>query len=190
MLPPGARRVSPARSQCAESAEFAAIGRCGNARAFKLARQLAAYYAAIAVSTRREPPPTGTAWATAIGHRIAQALYARGVPLVVIEQNRELVERLRAEGRAAVFGNAVEPETLVQAHVADARLLVITIPQTVEVRQMVETARALNPDIEVVVRSHNEEEAQLLQRELTGRVFVGESELARSITEYILQRVA
>jgi len=125
-----------------------------------------------------------------VGRHIAQALYARNVPLVVADQNRELVERLRAEGRAAVFGNAVDPETLVQAHVADARLLVIATPQTIEVRQMVETARALNPDIDVVVRSHNEEEAQLLQREVTGRVFVGESELARSITEYVLQRVA
>ena len=109
---------------------------------------------------------------------------------VVAEQNRELVERLRAEGRAAVFGNAADPETLVQAHVADARMLVIATPQTVEVRQMVETARALNPDIDVVVRSHNEEEAQLLQREVIGRVFVGESELARSMTDYVLQRVA
>jgi CPA2 family monovalent cation:H+ antiporter-2 len=125
-----------------------------------------------------------------VGRHIAQALYARGVPLVVADQNRELVERLRAEGRAAVFGNAVEPETLVQAHVADARLLVIATPQTVEVRAMVETARALNPDIDVVVRSHNEEEAQLLQRDVIGRVFVGESELARSITDYVLQRVA
>ena len=44
--------------------------------------------------------------------------------------------------------------------------------------------------IDVVVRSHNEEEAQLLQRDVTGRVFVGESELARSITDYVLQRVA
>ncbi len=125
-----------------------------------------------------------------VGRHIAQALYARSVPLVVADQNRELVERLRGEGRAAVFGNAVDPETLVQAHVADARLLVIATPQTFEVRQMVETARALNPDIDVVVRCHNEEEAQLLQRELTGRVFVGESELARSITDYVLQRVA
>jgi CPA2 family monovalent cation:H+ antiporter-2 len=125
-----------------------------------------------------------------VGRHIAQALYARNVPLVVADQNRELVERLRGEGRAAVFGNAVDPETLVQAHVADARLLVIATPQTFEVRQMVETARALNPDIDVVVRSHNEEEAQLLQREITGRVFVGESELARSITDYVLQRVA
>jgi K+:H+ antiporter len=125
-----------------------------------------------------------------VGRHIAQALYARSVPLVVADQNRELVERLRAEGRAAVFGNAVDPETLVQAHIADARMLVIATPQTLEVRQMVETARALNPDIEVAVRSHNDDEAERLQREVSGRVFVGESELARSITEYVLQRVS
>jgi CPA2 family monovalent cation:H+ antiporter-2 len=125
-----------------------------------------------------------------VGRRIGQALHARGVPFVVADENRELVERLRADGQAAVFGNAAEPDTLVQAHIADARMLVIATPQTVEVRQMAETARALNPDIEVVVRSHNEEEAQMLRDEHTGKVFVGESELARSITEYVLQRVA
>ncbi len=124
-----------------------------------------------------------------VGRHIAQALYARGVALVVADQNRELVERLRAEGRAAVFGNAVDPETLVQAHVADARMLIIATPQTLEVRQMVETARALNPDIDVVVRSHNVEEADLLQRDISGRVFVGESELARSITDHVLKLV-
>jgi CPA2 family monovalent cation:H+ antiporter-2 len=125
-----------------------------------------------------------------VGMRIAQALDGRGVPFIVADENRELVEHLRAQGRAAVFGNAVEPETLVQAHIADARMLVIATPQTVEVRQMVETARTLNPDIEVVVRSHNAEEAALLEREVTGKVFVGESELARSMTEHVLARVA
>ena len=124
-----------------------------------------------------------------VGRRIAQALHDRGVPFIVADENRELVEQLRAQGRAAVFGNAVEPETLVQAHVADARMLVIATPQTVQVRRMVETARALNPNIEVVVRSHNEDEAALLEGEHAGKVFVGESELARSMTEHVLARV-
>ena len=124
-----------------------------------------------------------------VGRRIAQALHERGVPFIVADENRELVEQLRAQGRAAVFGNAVEPETLVQAHVADARMLVIATPQTVQVRRMVETARALNPDIEVVVRSHSEDEAALLEGEHAGKVFVGESELARSMTEHVLARV-
>jgi len=124
-----------------------------------------------------------------VGRRIANALHERGIPFVVAEENREVVERLRAEGQATVLGNAVDAGTLIQAHIADAYMLVIATPQTLEVRQMVETARALNPDIEVVVRSHNEHEAALLERDHAGKVFVGERELARSMTEYVLARV-
>ena len=125
-----------------------------------------------------------------VGRQISLELLAQSVPFVVVDENRELVERLRAEGRAAVFGDAAEPLTLVQAHLAEARLLVIATPQTVAVRRMVETARTLNPAIEVVLRSHNSEEAALLESEQAGKVFVGEQELARSMVAYVLARVA
>ena len=124
-----------------------------------------------------------------VGRHIAEALTEAGIPFVVAEENREIVERLRAQGQATVLGNAVEPLTLVQAHIANARMLVIATPQTLEVRQMIETARLLNPNIEVAVRSHNEQEALLLEREGAGKVFVGESELARSMTSFVLARV-
>jgi CPA2 family monovalent cation:H+ antiporter-2 len=88
-----------------------------------------------------------------------------------------------------VAGNATDAITLVQAHIAQARMLVIATPQTVQVRQMVETARALNPAIEVVVRSHNEDEAALLERDNAGKVFVGETELARAMTAFVLGKV-
>jgi CPA2 family monovalent cation:H+ antiporter-2 len=125
-----------------------------------------------------------------VGQRIAQALRARGVAFVVADENREIVERLREAGQAAVFGNAVEGETLVQAHVADARMLVVTTPETIEVRQMVETARTLNPDIDVAVHGHNDEQAALLEREQGAKVFVDESELVRAMTEQVLRRVS
>jgi CPA2 family monovalent cation:H+ antiporter-2 len=124
-----------------------------------------------------------------VGQGIATALKARGIPFVVAEENREIVERLRSEGQATVLGNAVEPATLIQAHIVDARMLVIATPQTLEVRQLVETARSLNPNVKVVVRSHNVEEAALLEREHAGRVFVGERELARAMTEHVLIHV-
>jgi dienelactone hydrolase len=77
----------------------------------------------------------------------------------------------------------------IQAHFAQARMLVIATPHTLEVRQMVETARTLNPAVQVVVRSHSEVEAALLERDHAGRVFVGESELARAMTDYVVGRV-
>ena len=124
-----------------------------------------------------------------VGRGIALALKDKGIPFVVADENRELIEPLRAAGQAAVLGNAREPETLVQAHIADARMLVIATPQTLEVRQMIETARTLNPDIAVIVRSHNAEEAVLIEREYGCRVFVGERELASAMTQQVMTHV-
>jgi CPA2 family monovalent cation:H+ antiporter-2 len=52
---------------------------------------------------------------------------------------------------------------------------------------MIEIAKALNPSIRCVVRTHSEEEASLLREETGGTVFVGERELARSMTDHVLQ---
>jgi len=123
-----------------------------------------------------------------VGRKVAEALRAANVPYVVAEENRELVERLRIEGVPAVSGDAGRPEVLVQAHIARARMLVIAVPDTIGVRQMVAHARMLNPGIEIVVRSHNEEEAHRLEQEVSGRVFVGEHELALAMSHYVLER--
>ena len=124
-----------------------------------------------------------------VGERIAHALTERGVSIVVAEQNRELVERLRARGIAAVSGNATEPEVLIQAHVARAKMLVIAIPDAFGARKMLEIARTLKPNIETVVRTHSDEEAALLRADKAGEVFIGEHELALGMTRYVLERV-
>jgi monovalent cation:H+ antiporter-2, CPA2 family len=121
-----------------------------------------------------------------VGKLIAQALTAQDIPFVVAESNRESVEALRAEGIPAVWGDATEPMVLIQAHIRDARALVIATPDTVQVRGMVEVARQLNPGIQVVVRSHNAEEAERLVSDGAGTVFVGESELAKSMVSHVL----
>ena len=124
-----------------------------------------------------------------VGRAIAEALRERQVPFIIVEDNREVVDRLRREGQATVLGNAVEPATLIQAHIANARLLVIATPETIEVRQMIQTGRKLNPALEVVIRSHNVEEAALLEREHAGTVFVGERELANAMTRHVLATI-
>lgn len=125
-----------------------------------------------------------------VGRRIGEALAARGIHFVVAEENREIVEALRAAGVPAVSGNAGEPAVLIQAHIAKAALLVIATPDTFHVRRMIETARALNPGIETVVRTHSEEEAKLLREENAGTVFMGEHELALGMTRHVLERLS
>ena len=124
-----------------------------------------------------------------VGKQIGRDLAAEGVPYVVVESNREFVESHRQGGGAAVWGDATDPLVLVQAHIREARALVIATPETVQVRTMVETARTLNPSVEVIVRSHNAEEADLLERDGAGKVFVGEHELARAMVSFALDTV-
>lgn len=123
-----------------------------------------------------------------VGRRIAQALEARGIPYVVAEQNRELVEDLRKNGKVAVSGNAADPAVLIQAHIADAAMLVVATPDLLNVRQMANTARQLNPKIEIVLRCHSEDESALLREEQVGTVFFAEDELARGMTSHVMQR--
>ena len=78
---------------------------------------------------------------------------------------------------------------LIQAHVQRASMLVIATPDTFGVRKMVETARMLRPHIDVVVRTHSDEEAELLRAENIGRIFMGEHELALGMTEHVLHRM-
>jgi CPA2 family monovalent cation:H+ antiporter-2 len=87
----------------------------------------------------------------------------------------------------AVSGNASEASVLIQAHIAEAGMLVIATPETLEVRAMVEIAKTLNPEISIVVRTHNEEEAALLEKDGCGKIFFGERELARAMTDYVLE---
>ncbi len=123
-----------------------------------------------------------------VGRRIGAMLTKNDIPFVVAEQNRELVEVLRAGGKPAVSGDAADPGVLIQAHIARASLLVVAMPDAFAARQMISVARALNPEIEIVVRTHNDEEAELLEQEAVDKVFLGENELAQSMGQHVLTR--
>jgi CPA2 family monovalent cation:H+ antiporter-2 len=121
-----------------------------------------------------------------VGRRIAEVLDREAIPYVVADDNRDVVEGLREKGVKAVFGDAAEPAVLIQAHVARARVLVIALPDTLRARQMVKIARTLNPPIEILLRTHTDEELDLLQKEQLGSVFMGEEELAVAMARHIV----
>ncbi len=122
-----------------------------------------------------------------VGRHIGAELSAQGISFVLAEENREIIEAARQNGIAAVSGDATEPMVLVQAHIHRARMLVIATPDTLNVRRMIETARTVNPRIETVVRTHSEEAAGLLEKENAGKIFLGERELARNMSQYVLR---
>ncbi len=124
-----------------------------------------------------------------VGKRIAGILDQHHIPYVVADTNRDIVEQLRAKNIPAVCGDAGDPNVLIQAHIAQAGMLVAATSNTFHVRQMIDIARKLNPKIETVIRTHNEEEAELWVKENIGRIFLSEQQLASGMAEHVLQRM-
>jgi CPA2 family monovalent cation:H+ antiporter-2 len=118
-----------------------------------------------------------------VGRRVVAELQRRHLPCVVAERSRERVEALRAAGVPAVLGDAAEPDVLIQAHIARARTLVITPRDAVSARQMIATARQLNPAVRVLTCAANDEEAALLRQEGADLTLVAEPQLAAALLD-------
>jgi len=125
-----------------------------------------------------------------VGSAIGDALAERGIPYVIVEQDRKTVEALRERGLPAFVGDASRPGVLDQANVRAAHLLVVTAPDPFEARAIVAAARRVNPDIDTVVRTHSDEERAHLEGLNVGLAVVGERELARTMARYALERSA
>jgi CPA2 family monovalent cation:H+ antiporter-2 len=125
-----------------------------------------------------------------VGSVVAAALGQEGLPYVVIEQNFRSAEQLRREGVPAVYGDAGWPEVLSAARPEKARLLVIAGPDRSAARRVIAAARAANPQIDVVVRTHTGDEAEWLAKQSVGRVVMTERQAAKEMAAYALERFA
>jgi CPA2 family monovalent cation:H+ antiporter-2 len=122
-----------------------------------------------------------------VGHLIAAALTEQQRPFVVIEDQPEVVKALRADGIPALYGNAAAPGMLEAAHAADARWLLIAIPQILEAGQIIEHARKLNPHVEVVARAHSSAEMLHLEKHGATHTIMGEREIAEGMASLVLE---
>ncbi|WP_457390564.1 cation:proton antiporter [Roseateles sp. P5_E1] len=106
-------------------------------------------------------------------------------PLVVIDRGREVVEKLRAAGHAAVLGDASEAMTLVQAHIAQADWLVVAVTDVRVVPAMLATARQLNPGLRCAVVAQTPEEARWLEDAGVNHVLRSQQALAQALARVV-----
>ena len=88
-----------------------------------------------------------------VGFRIAQVLKRLSVPLLIIELDQLRVERAKHADIPVVFGDASHEVVLEAAETSSARLLIITTPEIVITQTIVERARKVNSEIQVVARA-------------------------------------
>ncbi len=124
-----------------------------------------------------------------VGSIVAHTLRGHGLNFVAIESDRTLTEKRRREGETVIYGDAAREAVLTAAHPERARLLIVTLPDSFYARQIVRQAKKLNPTIDVVVRTHSDEESRLMNRLGVGLVVMGEREIAFGISYHALQKM-
>ncbi|MBX5491074.1 MAG: cation:proton antiporter [Chloroflexi bacterium] len=122
-----------------------------------------------------------------VGSVIGQALERRGFRYVVVEQNRQLVEHLRQRGILALWGDASNSVLLERLNLPRARILLVAIPDPAATRQIVDYARQTAPRLDIIARTHSEQEWTYLQRHVR-EALLGERELAIEMAGYALRR--
>jgi CPA2 family monovalent cation:H+ antiporter-2 len=123
-----------------------------------------------------------------VGRIIGEVLLRRGFRMVVIEQDQRLVRDLRAQGIVALLGNAANPVLLERANLKEARLLVVAITDPLAARQLVDYARAVNPQLDIVARTHSADETAFMRGRGVTEAVMGETELALEMTRHALHR--
>ena len=121
-----------------------------------------------------------------VGSALAQVLHERGVPVIVIDDNEQHVERAHAAGIPAIRGSAAADRVLAEAHPEKARIAILAIPQPLEAGETLAKLRAINPSLTLLARAHSDAEVKhLLEHGADGAV-MAERELAYSLAEMVM----
>jgi CPA2 family monovalent cation:H+ antiporter-2 len=121
-----------------------------------------------------------------VGSQLAKLLQARGVPLVVIEDDADLVARSRANGFLSIRGNAANPRVMDEAAPGRASMAVFAIPQALEAGETIARLKAINPSITVLARAHSDGQVKHLLEHGADAAVLAERELAYSLAEMVM----
>lgn len=122
-----------------------------------------------------------------VGRTVARALETHGISYISIESNRRLMEKLRQQNKPVIFGDAGREAVLKAAHPETARLIVLTLPDGPQARRIAGLVKKLNPALEIIVRVHDDTDAQHMEKLGIGLAVMGEREIALGLSAYALQ---
>ncbi len=121
-----------------------------------------------------------------VGSELGRLLTARGVPVVVIDGEDDLVEHARAAGLPAIRGNAVNERVLSEAQPERANTVMVAIPNVLEAGEIIANLREINPSLTIVARAHSDAEVKHLLEHGADAAVMAERELAHSLAEMVM----
>jgi monovalent cation:H+ antiporter-2, CPA2 family len=124
-----------------------------------------------------------------VGRTAASILKDFGVIPVMIDLNVDTVKSLLARGETAIYGDASHRDILRAAGIAQAKYLLITIPDLSTRTLIVIAARELNPDLKIFVRARYVAERAWLEEIGVTEVAYEEAEAACGLGSLLLREV-
>lgn len=107
------------------------------------------------------------------------------VPVVIIDLNRERIEKLREKNVASIIGDAGAVATLQNALLDRAEHVVITVRNPYETRRIVEAVLKYNPTIKILVRTETYVDFEYFNTLEVQLAVMGKQEVAHRMAEYI-----
>jgi voltage-gated potassium channel len=100
------------------------------------------------------------------GHQASKVLKAHGVPFVVIEKNETLTKKSDVEGEKILHleGDGTDDDMLKKAGIEKAKALITTLPVDAQNVFIVLSARALNPNIQIISRASDSNTVSKLKK--------------------------
>lgn len=122
------------------------------------------------------------------GRNLARAASVSGIPYVVIENNPDTVKDEKRNGEPIFYGDATQPEILLQANVQNARVIVIAISDPAATVRITDLVRRLNPTVYIIVRTRYIQEIQPLYQVGANDVIPEEFETSVEIFTLVLKK--
>jgi CPA2 family monovalent cation:H+ antiporter-2 len=121
-----------------------------------------------------------------VGQTMSNLLRRNSIIPTIIEMNLDTFESLRAAGQPAVYGDATHADTLVKAGIKAAQTLILSASSTERGIHIVQTAKELNPELNIFVRVPYLRERSQYLKAGAREVYADEGEMAMAMTEAIL----
>ncbi len=87
------------------------------------------------------------------GKQVAQKLLAHKRPFVIIEEEKEIVDKFQTENIPMFWGNAIDDEILKKAGIYKASTIICTLPEDADNLFIVLSARQMNKDLKIISRA-------------------------------------
>lgn len=117
---------------------------------------------------------------------VAKRLATDDVPFVCISEDKSFAEELREQKHAVISGDAADPMVLVQGHIVTAAQLMVIDIDPVKTLKIVEMAKQLNPELNIMARAGSRDEVEHLKQEGIARVYLDSESVSEVLTGNIL----